>query len=199
MRLGLMDRTDYEQGKLPTPLRELRKNPTFPEIIFHYLNEAEIAIDTREALDQRTRSDPRKGILAARHYSLLNKRQDVNKLQLKNAWNEWIHLGCYEKGPRQQFLLFTSAERMARLRELHDNLQKLMEDEDKWAEWREQGLKECAEDGRWSEFVEYHNVYEALPNLDAREERTLMSGGSYRNPDNWLGTQYHDYEKYKVY
>ena len=96
-----MDRTDYEQDKLPTPLRELRKNLTFPEIVFHYLNEAEIAINTCETLNQCMHSDPRRGILAARHYNLLNKHQDVDKLQLKTTWNEWIRLGCYEKGPRQ--------------------------------------------------------------------------------------------------
>lgn len=193
-----MNRTDYEQGKLPVPLRHLREKPTFPEMVFHNLNAAEIAIDPDEFLNKRIRSNPRRGILSERHYTLLKRRKDVDKSQVKAAWNEWMRLGCYENGPGQQWALFCSAKRMADLRQLHDNLQELVEDDGKLEEWRERGLEECKRIGEWSEFFGYEDVYEDVPDLDLREPETLRSGGRFRDPDNWLGKEIFDLDSYKV-
>lgn len=195
------DRDNFENGLFIKPAFSTRKkNPTFPELVWHYLGEKEAR--RPDPVPLGCDNPANYGRLGSRHHVLLRKVKRCSKRKLDQAWAEWHFLGCHSKGAAQQNQLWINAAHWMACRDLYLELEKGLtgdpaEQEELTEKWELQALfeiKDCTdENGRktaqarkdWS-FMTFEDLRVAV-DLDVRDPQAAFLK---LHPDSTLGKQF---------
>jgi hypothetical protein len=158
---------------IPKPTNTLPLNPSFPQIVFHYL-----PFETCISHNNRANcvsEHPEFAILSQYHYNQVLQTRQCSQLVLENAWTQWLKLGDCNK----QNLQYQEAKDM-RSRWLL--FQKVLKGKHGYDLQRERFQEECYEKGyaeiaslmkdgtvwadvRWESFEYFAEMYKPLPKV----------------------------------
>jgi len=188
---------DFRNGDIKVPdLLPREMNPTFPELVFHFLGSEAAGQRDDPPPGANSRPNPWYGVLGRRHFDLLLKKFDEEEdwdfePQVLRAWTEWVRIGCYKNGEKQRLQLWCNAPAWMMRRQLYSELQRGVtgsraEQEIFYDLWVDEGTKEAKKDKRWDCLHELQPLYEA-DNLDIRDPEVQL----YRHgdPEKSLGKQ----------
>jgi len=166
------------------------ENPTFPELVFHFLGSEVAGQHDDPPEGSRSTSRPWYGMLGRQHFKALLKKFDEEEdwdfeQQVLRAWAEWVRIGCYKNGERQRLQLWCNASAWMMRRQLYLELKcgvmgSPAEREGFYNLWVGVGTKEAKKDKRWDHFHEFEPLYEA-DNLSIRDPDVEVYRGGNAN------------------
>jgi hypothetical protein len=173
---------------IPKPTNTLPLNPSFPQIVFHYLPfETCISHDNRPIFVSE-HSDL--AILSQSHYDQVLQTRQCSKRVLENVWTQWLRLGDNERNLQYQeandmksrWLLF---QKVLKGKHGYD-----LQREHFQEECYEQGYAEIASllkdgtiwgDVRWESFEYFAELYKPLPKVPGTVVPPRIEDGDEQN------------------